>query len=157
MKRILIAVVCILFCEGIGLLATPITIHAIPTWYATLNKPFFSPPNWVFGPVWTMLYLFMGLSAFLVWEKGIQKKKVMQALSIFALQLFLNFYWSFAFFGGRNIVWGFAVIVMLLLAIIATIKLFYPLSKTASYLLYPYLAWVSFATLLNTSLLFLNR
>lgn len=157
MKKILLLIFFIFLCEAVGFIATPITIQSIPTWYASLHKPFFNPPNSIFGPVWTTLYFLMGVSLFAVWQKGMQKSRVRRAVGIFALQLFLNLCWSFVFFGGKSIAGGLIVILLLLLLIIATIKLFYPLSKWAAYLLIPYAAWVSFATALNASLLFLNK
>jgi tryptophan-rich sensory protein len=143
-------------CELVGIAATPFTIAAIPTWYATLNKPFFSPPNWVFGPVWTTLYFLMGVSAFLIWQKGLQKKQVKRAFVYFILQLIFNFLWSLLFFGLHSSLFGLIGIVLLLIFIVLSIVSFYKLSKIAAYLLVPYLIWVSFATILNTSLLVLN-
>ena len=95
-------VAAILVCEFVGLLGSIFTIPAITTWYAALQKPSFSPPNWLFGPVWTLLYALMGVSAYLVWEKGIKKKGVKPALKLFSLQLILNFMWSILFFGLRS-------------------------------------------------------
>jgi translocator protein len=146
----------IIGCELVGLLGTPFTMTAIPNWYAMLNKPFFSPPNWIFGPVWTLLYLLMGISIYLIWEKGIQKKKVKHAVYLFASQLTANFLWSILFFGLRSPILGLIDIVIMIVLIGLTIRSFYPLSKTAAYLLVPYLAWVSFATLLNLAILLLN-
>ncbi len=146
----------ILVCELVGIISTPFTVSAIPTWYATLNKPFFSPPNWIFGPVWIILYALMGISAYLVWIKGISNKKVRKAMMIFALQLALNFIWSLLFFGLRNPLLGLIDIVALWITIIVTIRMFYPLAKSSAYLLVPYILWVSFAMLLNFSIAFLN-
>ena len=146
----------ILICEGVGLISTPFTIAAIPTWYVTLQKPFFSPPNWVFAPVWTILYFLMGISVYLIWEQGLKKKKVKEALKFFLIQLALNFMWSLFFFGLRAPFLAFIEIVILWLAIFVTIKKFYPLSRLAAYLLVPYLLWVSFAALLNFAIVLLN-
>lgn len=148
--------VSIVLCELVGIAGTPFTTSAIPSWYAGLTKPFFAPPNWVFGPVWTILYALMGVSIFLILQKGIQKKQVRQAASIFAVQLFLNFTWSIVFFGARSPILGLINIILLASMIVLNIRLFYPLSKTAAYLLLPYLAWVSFATILNMAIFFLN-
>lgn len=142
----------VVLCELAGLLATPFTIAAIPTWYVTLNKPFFSPPNWLFGPVWTMLYLLMGIALYLVWKQGWNKKQVRWAMTAFLLQLFFNFTWSLAFFGLRSPLAGLINIVLLIGLILWTMKEFKPLSKTAFYLLVPYLVWASFATLLNAAI-----
>lgn len=146
-------------CELVGIVATPFTISAIPTWYATLNKPTFSPPNWIFGPVWILLYLLMGISAFLIWQKGLKgttKKSVKKAFGYFFLQLFFNFIWSVLFFGLHNPLLGFIDILLLLISIVLTMATFYKISKIATYLLIPYLLWVSFATILNFSLVLLN-
>jgi tryptophan-rich sensory protein len=129
---------------------------AIPTWYATLNKPMFSPPNWLFGPVWTALYFLMGVSLFLVWKQGFKKKQVKSAVKVFLFQLVVNFLWSILFFGLQSPLLGLIDIVLMLGLIIYSIKLFYPISKIAAYLLVPYLLWVSFATLLNLFILILN-
>lgn len=147
---------CIVLTEAIGLAGTPFTSAAIPTWYATLSKPFFSPPNWLFGPVWTTLYALMGISLYLVWQRGIKKPQVKQAVMVFGVQLFLNFMWSVLFFGLHSPILGLIGIFMLAATIILSMKLFYPLSKWATYLLVPYIAWVSFATLLNLAIFFLN-
>lgn len=144
-------------CELIGILATPFTISAIPTWYATLNKPPFSPPNWIFEPVWTLLYLLMGISAFLIWQKGLHNMKVKKALGYFLLQLFFNFIWSVTFFGLHSPLLGLLDIVVLLVIVIITIVSFYKLSRSAAYLLIPYLLWLSFATILNLSIVVLNQ
>jgi translocator protein len=149
--------ICIAGCELVGLLATPLTISAIPTWYATLNKPSFSPPNWVFGPAWTTLYFLMGVAIFIIWKKGFKNKKAKTALSYFLVQLFFNFLWSVLFFGLRSPLLGLLDIIILLLMIVLTFNAFNKLSKAASYLLIPYLCWVSFATLLNLSVFLLNK
>jgi tryptophan-rich sensory protein len=149
-------IISVVTCELVGLAATLFTISAIPTWYATLNKPSFSPPNWVFGPVWTTLYFLMGLSAFLIWKKGLKNKKVKRALTYFFIQLVFNFLWSVLFFGLHNPLLGLLDIVLLLISIVLTIIIFYKISKAASYLLIPYFLWVSFATILNLSLVVLN-
>ncbi len=131
------------------------TLPNISTWYATIEKPFFSPPNWVFGPVWTLLYLLIGLSLYLVWVARYKKPKT-PALAVFGLQLTLNILWSVVFFGLHAPWVGVAVIVLLLVSIAATIRLFWPISKASAYLLLPYAAWVGFATILNTAVALLN-
>ena len=127
-------------CEAVGLAATPFTVSAIPNWYAALNKPFFSPPNWIFGPVWTILYFLMGISA------GIAKK----IPTVFYIQLFLNFLWSILFFGLRSPILGLLDILLLWYFIYQTIL------KLKNNLLWPYLLWVSFATILNLGIVVLN-
>lgn len=146
----------ILICEAVGLISVPFTIASIPTWYSTLNKPSFSPPNWIFGPAWTTLYFMMGVSAYLVWVKGLKNKKVRTALAYFLIQLVFNFFWSFLFFGLHSPLLALVDIFLLWLAIVLTMIKFYQISKPASYLLLPYLLWVSFATLLNLSIVILN-
>lgn len=146
----------IALCEGIGVLGSVFTISQIPTWYITLNKPFFSPPNFVFGPVWTMLYALMGIAVFLIYEAKIKKKEKSFLLKLFGLQLLLNFLWSFIFFGMHNPIIGFVEIILLWISILILIIKFYKYSKLASVLLIPYLFWVSFATLLNLFIAILN-
>ena len=136
-----------------GIVGSVFTISSIPTWYSTLQKPSFSPPNWVFGPAWIILYLLMGISAFLVWSKD---KRTKTALRIFICQLVLNALWSIIFFGFHNPFWAFIEIIALWLAILATILSFYRISRSAAYLLLPYILWVSFASVLNLSIVILN-
>ena len=149
-------IVAIVGCELVGILSTPFTLSAIPTWYIHLHKPSFSPPNWIFGPVWTVLYFLMGLSVFLIWKKGVKNKKIQHALFYFLVQLFFNFTWSILFFGLHNPLLGLVDILLLLISIILTMIIFLKTSRFAFYLLIPYLLWVSFATLLNLSLVLLN-
>lgn len=156
MKDLPKIIVSVIGCELVGLLGTPFTISAIPTWYATLNKPFFSPPNWLFGPVWTLLYFLMGVSFYLIWKQGWQKKKIKTAGQYFLAQLAANFVWSPIFFGLRAPGFALIVILAMLVLIIQTMKKFYPLSRTAFFLLVPYVLWVSFATLLNAAIVVLN-
>ena len=141
-------------CLGAGVLGSVFTFDAIPNWYADLEKPFFSPPNFLFGPVWTTLYIMMGISVYLVWVgKGKLKKAAMR---LFWIQLGLNAAWSIVFFGMRNPDLAFVNILFMWAAIFLTIKAFYPISKTASYLLMPYILWVSFASVLNLAIVILN-
>lgn len=156
MKKYLYLFGSILGCELVGILGSVFTFSAIPTWYATLNKPFFSPPNWVFGPVWTILYALMGISIWLIWQQGIKKKKVKLAIQFFAVQLALNFIWTPIFFGLKSPLLALPVIAAMWMFILLTIKRFYPLSKWAAYMLIPYLLWVSFASLLNFMIVVLN-
>jgi tryptophan-rich sensory protein len=126
-------------------------------WYPTLVKPAFTPPSWVFGPVWTTLYLLMGIAAFLVWQKGLRLRAVRVALAWFLVQLVLNALWSPVFFGLHRIGWALVVIVLLWAAIVVTIRHFACVSRVAALLLVPYLLWVSFATVLNAAIWWLNR
>ncbi|HKX23654.1 MAG TPA: TspO/MBR family protein [Candidatus Saccharimonadales bacterium] len=132
-----------------------VTYPSINSWYAALDKPFFNPPNWVFGPVWTVLYLLMAISLYLVWSSQTSRSKKL-ALSVFGVQLALNTAWSIVFFGLNQPWTGVAVIVVMWLAIAVTMAAFWPISKLATYLLAPYIAWVSFATGLNISIALLN-
>jgi benzodiazapine receptor len=146
---ILQLVISLIVCQFAGFIGSVFTTPAIPTWYVTLNKPSFTPPNWLFSPVWIFLFLLMGISAFLVWSKGWGNKQVKIALSIFAVQLILNILWSAVFFGFRSPLAGFIEIVILWMAILLTILNFFKVSKTAGLLLLPYILWVSFAAVLN--------
>ncbi len=137
---------------GIGSLATSSNIS---TWYMTLEKAAFNPPNWVFGPVWSVLYLLMGISLYLVWTTVSTRSK-RSAFIAFGIQLALNTSWSLVFF-GLHVLWvSIVIIVVLLGSISATIKLFHPISKQAAYLLVPYLLWVCFAATLNIAIALLN-
>ena len=156
MKDLSKLIISVVGCELVGLAGTPFTISAIPTWYESLNKPFFAPPNWIFGPVWTLLYFLMGVAFFLIWKQGWEKKKVKTAGLFFLAQLALNFIWSPIFFGLRAPFLALIMIMGMWVLIILTMKFFYPLSRVAFYLLIPYLLWVSFATLLNAALVILN-
>ncbi|MFA5972391.1 MAG: TspO/MBR family protein [Lentimicrobiaceae bacterium] len=141
---------------GVGAIAGIFTAKAIPGWYATLNQPLFNPPNWVFGPVWTTLYILMGISLFLIWRLEPGEKRN-QAILVFTGQLLLNFCWSFFFFHFKMI--GVALIDILALWIMIVIMLtrFYKLKPLAAYINIPYLLWVTFATALNAGYFWLNR
>ncbi len=142
--------------ELAGIVGSVFTVSSIPTWYAGLVRPDFAPPNWLFGPVWTTLFAFMGIAAFLVWKKGLQHRDVKIALGIFVVQLAFNTLWSIMFFGLRSPGVALIEIVLLWLAILATIITFAKISKTAAWLLMPYILWVSFAGYLNYSIWMLN-
>lgn len=146
----------VLLAQAAGGVGAFFTAPAIPTWYATLNKPALNPPSWVFGPVWTTLYLLMGIAAFLVWRKWGKDPRVKAALAAYLLQLILNAIWSPIFFGLQAPGAAFVIIVLLWLAIVATIVKFYPIARMAAYLLIPYLLWVGFASYLNFSIWRLN-
>lgn len=147
---------CVLLAEGAGIIGSLFTTPSIDGWYAGIIKPALNPPSWIFGPVWITLYALMGIAAFLIWKKGLESREVKIALSIFIGQLVLNTFWSIVFFGWHSPGGALVVIIFLWLAILATIITFYRLSKTAAYLLIPYILWVSFATYLNYSIWFLN-
>lgn len=154
---ILLLVVCILACEGAGILGSFSTVKSIPSWYRGLKKPSFNPPEWLFGPAWTTLYLLMGVSLFLVLQEGIGETLVQNSLVIFVVQLALNILWSIIFFGRKSLGGAFAEILLLWAAILATIMCFWSVSALAALLLVPYLLWTSFATLLNYSIMKLNQ
>lgn len=139
-----------------GAIGSIATSSSVSSWYQTINKPSFNPPNSVFGPVWTALFILMGVSLYIVWSKGLKKKGVKKALSVFGVQLLLNIGWSFMFFGLKSPLLGLIEIVVLWAAILYTILLFHKISKPASYLLIPYILWVSFAAVLNFSIFILN-
>lgn len=139
----------------IGFLGSFFTTSSVGLWYSFLNKPFFSPPDWLFAPVWTILYILIGISFYLVWKKDFGKKKK-EIILIYSLQLFFNFLWSVLFFGLRNPLFGFLEILILFFFIILNMVYFYRVSKTAGYLFIPYLLWVFFASILNFSILIIN-
>lgn len=158
MKKInwLYLILFILISEGLGSLGSLATMPAIPTWYSTLIKPPFTPPNWLFGPVWTTLFACMGGAAYLVFREGMNKKNVKKALTWFGVQFGFNILWSFLFFGARSPLAGLICIVFLWGAIAITIQTFLKVNKLAGYLLVPYLVWVSLATYLNAGIVILN-
>lgn len=155
-KRAYRFIFAIVICEGVGVLSSIFTIPAISTWYQVLNKPSFSPPNFIFAPVWIMLYALMGISLVLAIQKA-SKKKFNIFLSLFGFQLLLNFLWSLVFFGLHQPIFGLIDILALWGSIFYLIIIFWKASRLASYLLMPYLFWVSFATLLNISIVLLNK
>ena len=147
----------IVICQAAGVIGSLFTTPAIPTWYASIEKPSFTPPNSLFGPVWTMLFLLMGIAIFLVWREGLSDRNVRNTFTLFIVQLVLNVLWSAAFFGLRSPLAGLVVIIVLWAAIFLTIIRFFAISTTAGALLIPYIAWVSFAAVLNGALYILNR
>lgn len=136
---------------GAGSMATA---SSVTTWYPELVKPPFNPPGWVFGPVWTMLYVMMAIAGWRVWRDDHRLRR--RALCAYAVQLALNLCWSLAFFGLQSPALGLAVIAALLAAIITTTALFFRIDRVSGLLFIPYLAWVSFAAILNLSLWWLN-
>ncbi|WP_299243290.1 TspO/MBR family protein [uncultured Aquimarina sp.] len=155
-KKLLRIGVAVLLCLLIGFLGNIATQTSISTWYVALEKPSFTPPNWVFGPVWTILYILMGIAAGIVWSKGFYHKWVKTALYHFGFQLLLNAAWSIFFFGMRNPLIALVDILALFILLLFTIKWFKVVNSTAAYLLIPYLIWVAFATALNFSIWQLN-
>ncbi len=146
----------IVIAQSAGVIGSFFTISAIPTWYAALTKPVFSPPNWVFGPVWTILYTLMGISAYLVWRKHQFGKKSMGFWHVYAAQLVLNAFWSIIFFGLHSPGLAFFEILALWYFIARCIQEGHKLSSWSACLFYPYILWVSFAALLNLAIFLLN-
>ncbi|WP_410507930.1 TspO/MBR family protein [Methanosarcina hadiensis] len=147
---------CIIICQLAGIIGSIFTSSSLDSWYPLLEKPSFNPPSWVFFPVWTTLYTLMGISLYLVWEKGMRHREVKIGVFLFGLQLGLNTLWSFLFFGLRSPYYAFLEILILWAAILLTIVQFWKVSKPASLLLIPYILWVSFAALLNYRIWVLN-
>ena len=156
MSNTLKLIIAIAVPQIVGITSGLASMQGTREWYPTLVKPWFNPPSWVFGPVWTILYLMMGIAAYLVWRKGLEAPGVKKALWLFLIQLGLNGIWSLLFFGMRSPGIAFAEIVVLWCAIVATCVAFFKQSKTAGALLVPYWVWVSFAAVLNFWLWRLN-
>jgi len=144
-------------CLLTGFLGSYATRESVTTWYARLSRPSFTPPDWTFGVVWPVLYVMMGISAFQIWNVGIDRRQVKVALGVFALQLILNGLWTPIFFGLHLIGLALVEIIMMWVAILLTIFVFWRVSKSAALLLLPYVLWVSFAVVLNASLFLFNR
>lgn len=149
-------IISIIVCQIPGILGGFITVSSIPTWYAYLEKPALVPPNWSFSIVWTLLYLLMGIAFYIVWQKGWSVSQVKTAMSIFIVQLFFNFLWSYLFFGLQSPQLGLAGITLLWILIVVNIIQFYRISRPAGLLLIPYILWVSFAAYLNYEIMILN-
>ena len=149
-------IICIGVCEAAGMLGGIFTAESVRTWYVGLTKPSFSPPNWLFAPVWIALYALMGIALYIVWEKRSSLEVSAFVFIAFFLQLLLNVLWSFVFFGLRSPLWGFVEIAVLWAAILLTMILFWRISQTAGALLIPYLVWVTFASVLTFSIWKLN-
>ena len=156
MRYIFKLLISIVACQCAGLIGSAFTTPAIPTWYAALEKPLFTPPNWLFAPAWITLYLLMGISASIVWQRGLDVPRVRTALIIFLIQLILNALWSVVFFGLESPLYGVIVIAVLWIAIVLTIVQFFRISTLAGALLLPYIGWVTFAAALNISIFMLN-
>ena len=154
-KSILPLLISILITLSAGFIGSFFTTSSITTWYAFINKPFFSPPNWLFAPVWTLLYILMGISAFLIWKKR-DNLKTKQAFIFYGIQLILNALWSIIFFGMHNPGLALLEIIILWLFILITLIKFYKINKIAGLLFIPYLLWVSFASILNYAIWMLN-
>ena len=157
MNKYLKILICVVICLAVGYLSSIVTKSSVETWYPTLKKPSFNPPNWAFPVAWTTLYIFMGIAAGLVWDKiEIKKEEVQKALLFFFIQLALNALWSILFFGLKNPMLALVEIVLLWLIIYETFMKFNKIDKIAGYLFIPYLFWVTFAIILNANIWWLN-
>ena len=143
--------------QAVGGLGALVTNPAVSGWYQELDKPGFTPPSWVFGPVWTLLYLLMGISLYLVWKQGTDKEGVPTAMVLFGVHLALNFLWSAIFFGMKSPGAAFAEIILLWSMILLIIWKFSKIHKWSAYLLIPYILWVTYAAALNYSIWNLNN
>ncbi|MES2456780.1 MAG: TspO/MBR family protein [Bacteroidota bacterium] len=141
---------------GIGAAGSFFTLHSVDTWYRSIAKPSFNPPDSVFGPVWTSLYILIGISAYLVWQKRAHIQQLPRTIAIYFIQLVLNLMWSFIFFYAHQIGVALVEILFLLVAAIVNAYVFYKIDKTAGLLFIPYILWVSFATFLTYSIFRLN-
>lgn len=139
-----------------GVIGGLLTNASVKTWYPTLNKPSFNPPDWVFGPVWTILYILIGIASYLVWQKRDQVTHLPRMIAVYFIQLVLNLFWSFLFFYAHKIGPSLFEIVALLIVILLNARMFYKIDKTAGLLFIPYALWVSFATLLTYHIYTLN-
>lgn len=142
----------VLMCFGVSVLGGRATVPALASWYPALAKPDWTPPSWVFGPVWTLLYPLVAVAGWLAWREG----RARVGTLLFLLQLALNAAWPWIFFGDRRIGLALLCVIAMWLAILATIRAFWPVSRGAAVLLVPYLAWVGFAAVLNAAIWFLN-
>lgn len=149
-------IIAVLVAQSAGLIGSLFTTPAIPTWYVHLDKPGFTPPGWIFGPVWITLYALMGIASFWVWQKREANPTANKALVVYAVHLVLNALWSFLFFGLKSPGLAFVEIVVLWCMILAVINLFLRVDPRAAYLMIPYILWVSFAAVLNFAIWRMN-
>ncbi len=157
MKRFYKLIISVILPVMVGWVSSYFTASSVKTWFVTLKKPVFNPPAWLFAPVWTTLYILMGIAFYLIWKNNIAKYDLKKrAISFYFIQLLLNFFWSVIFFYARQPGWAFAEILILLLMICVTTFYFYKISKTAGWLMVPYILWVCFAAVLNYSIWQLN-
>jgi len=149
-------IVSILIPQLVGFIGSLFTMSSVSTWYSTIAKPALNPPSWIFGPVWITLYILIGIAFYLIWQKAFDSTYNRRVFLLFFLHIFLNGIWSILFFGAQNILFAFVDIIAVLATLIILMVLFWRIDHRATYLFIPYLAWVSFATYLNYSLLVLN-
>ncbi|WP_103069545.1 TspO/MBR family protein [Aquimarina sediminis] len=155
-KKLFRISIALLLCVLIGFLSSIATQTSLNTWYSSLNKPSFTPPNWIYGPTWVLLYILMGIAAGIVWSKGFYHKWVKTALYHFGFQLLLSAAWPIIFFGLQNPLIALLDIIALFILLLFTIKWFTVVNSTAAYLLIPYVIWVAFVTALNFGIWQLN-
>lgn len=148
--------ICILICQITGIVSGLLTTTQNNVWYNTIVKPSWNPPGYLFGPVWTILYVFMAISLWMVWKNDANESMKQEAMLFFAAQLFLNFWWTILFFKFHSPLWAFVDIILMIVLIFITIFRFSEISKTAAWLLVPYISWVCFAAILNYNLWKLN-
>jgi translocator protein len=157
MNNILKIIISIAIPLAAGGLSGFFTTSEIPDWYQTITKPSWNPPSWIFAPVWTTLYLLMGIALYLVWKnESVEASIKRSAIILFAVQLILNFFWSLIFFKQHQIGWAFAEIITMWVFVLLTIFAFAKVNTTAAWLLVPYICWVSFASILNYTIWKLN-
>jgi tryptophan-rich sensory protein len=156
MKPIFKAIISIALPLAVGAVSGFFTTASVNGWYAGVNKPSFNPPNWLFAPVWTSLYILMGIACFLIWNSQAESKEKQVALRFYGIQLALNFLWSFIFFYAQQPGWAFIEIILMWIMILLTILSFRKISTVAAWLLVPYICWVSFASVLNFAIWYLN-
>lgn len=156
MKPILKFIVAVTIPLAVGAVAGFFTSSSVKGWFTTLHKPSFNPPSWLFAPVWTILYILMGVALFLIWKNNTEPQLKKTAITLFFVQLAFNFLWSFIFFYAQQPGWALVDIILLWLMILFTILSFGKISTAAAWLLLPYICWVSFATILNYSIWKLN-
>lgn len=157
MKNLGKLIVSIVATLSIGAAGSYFTIAEIKGWYTTLVKPSFNPPNYIFGPVWTSLYILIGIAFYLIWKSTLPTIKKKKAILFFIIQLVANFFWSILFFNQHQIGWALIDIIVLWISILFTIFFFAKINTTSAWLLVPYISWVSFALLLNYSIWVLNK
>lgn len=157
MNAVVALVLAVVVPEAVGALSGVVTARSVRTWYVGIAKPGFTPPSWVFAPVWTSLYLLMGVASWLVWRQGGQRPEVRVALLVYGVHLVLNGAWSLVFFGAKRPGWALAEILVLDVSVVLTALLFLRISRLAGGLMVPYVLWVAFATALNGGIWWLNR
>jgi translocator protein len=141
----------------VGLIGGSFSRPEIDGWYQSIEKPSWQPPNWVFGPVWTTLYILMGIALYLIWKSNAPENRKRTAITLWSIQLVLNFFWSYIFFSLHELGWALAEIIVLWVFILLTIFAFARISRLAAWLLVPYISWVSFASILTYTIYQLNR